>query len=110
MRSSLPHSAAEKTGTKTTNCDDAATDSALPPLVGDPVCEFTSANSISSATNVSVTYRQWESEAGLLGAEVKLTSGSKSATYTLGTTYNETTQIFTEQAGSAAPRYACREL
>ncbi len=110
MRGALPHAAAEKTGTKTTNCDDASTDSALPPLVGDPVCEFTSANSISSSTNVSVTYRQWQSEAGLLGAEVKVTSGSKSATYTLGTTYNDTTQIFTKQTGSAAPSYECYEL
>lgn len=110
MRGALPHSAAEKTGTKTTTCDDASTDSALPPLVGDPVCEFTLANSISSSTNVSVTYRQWESETGLLGAEVKITSGSKSATYTLGTTYNDTTKIFTKQTGSAAPSYDCYEL
>jgi hypothetical protein len=109
MRAALPHADAEMTGMKTTTCDAAqAGSTSLPPLVDDPICEFTFKNSISDTTSVTVKYRTWSSDGGLLGAEVTLTSGSKTATYTLGTTFQDTTWFFTTKTGSTLA-YTCAE-
>jgi hypothetical protein len=108
MRAALRHTAAETAGTKTTTCA-TANDGSLPPLVDAPICEFTSKYSLSDTASVTVDYRTWQSEGGLLGAQVKLTSGSKSMTYTLGTTYRDTTEVFATKAGSSIS-LSCYEL
>lgn len=108
MRAALRHAAAETTGTETTTCA-TANNGALPPLVDSPVCEFTSKYSLSDSTSVSVAYRTWQSDGGLLGAEVKLTAGTKAMTYVLGTTYRDTTEVFATKAGSLVS-LSCYEL
>jgi hypothetical protein len=108
MRDALRHSAAETTGTKTTTCA-TANNGALPPLVDAPICEFTGTNSLSDSASVTVEYRTWQSDGGLLGAHVKLTSGSKSMTYVLGTTFRDTTEVFATKTGSTMS-LSCYEL
>jgi hypothetical protein len=107
MQAALPHATAETTGTKSATCSNATT--ALPPLVGDPVCEFTSKFGLSSTTSVSAKYRTWRSDAGLLGAEVTLTASGHTATYVLGTTFQDTTQLFATRSGTTID-LTCREL
>jgi hypothetical protein len=107
MRAALPHAAAEKTGSGSTNCNNAITQ--LPPLVGDPVCEFTGKFGLSGTSSVSYQYRSWSSDGGLLGAQITLTAGSHSGTYYMGTTYRDTTQIFASKLDSTLA-FDCREL
>jgi hypothetical protein len=108
MRDALRHAGAETTGTKTTTCATAA-NGALPPLVDAPICEFTSKYSLADTASVTVDYRTWQSDGGLLGAEVKMTSGSTSMTYVLGTTFRDTTEVFATKAGSTMS-LSCYEL
>lgn len=108
MRSALIHSATEKTGTATSSCT-ASTTSGLPPLVGDPLCDFTGRFGIAETTSLSLTYRTWQSDGGLLGGEVKVTGGGKTATYVLGTTFQDTTEIFSMESGTTVD-LACHEM
>ncbi len=59
-----------------------------------PGCEFTGRFSISDTASVTYQYRTWRSDDGLLGAIVTLGAGGHTATYHLGTTFRDTTQIF----------------
>jgi hypothetical protein len=107
MDNALVHKSAEMTGSGTTTYDDANAD--LPPLVDSPVYEFTGRFSIASTTNVTYQYRTWESDAGLLGAIVTLSASGHTATYTVGTTFRDTTQIFASKVDGTF-KMNCQEL
>lgn len=107
MRGALPHAAAEQTGSGTTTCNDARND--LPPLTGDPVCEFTYRVGIADAANVAYAYRTWRSDEGYLGATVTLTASGHTGTYTLGTTWADTTKIFASNVDGTFA-FDCLEL
>lgn len=109
MRDALPHAAnSEKTGQGATDCAGAA-DGDFPPLVTDPVCEFTSRLGLADDAAVDVSYRTWSSENGLLGAEVTLESGGHRGTFYLGTTFVETTKVLASEVDGELA-FDCLEL
>lgn len=108
MRDALPHTDSEKTGQGTTDCTGAA-GADFPPLVTDPVCEFTGRLGLADDAAVDVSYRTWGSENGLLGAEVTLESGGHSGTFYLGTTFIETTKVLASDVDGELA-FDCLEL